>query len=539
MYDEISSQDSDQVTAAKLLGSFLLFIRTFYKLRTGREFVLSSPSGRESHYITICRELTAVFNLKTRRLMINIPPGHGKSEILIHFVAWCLAHYPDCQFLYISYSHELAAKHTFKIKQIISLIEYQQLFGVSLRNDGNAKDLFYTKQGGCVAAFGSGGAITGNDAGLPNLERFSGAGIIDDIHKPGEVHSDPIREGVLRNFLETISQRPRGHNVPIIGLAQCLHEGDWPAMIQKGYDGMEWKILKLPAIDGANNVLAPNIISYEDLMIKKDKSPYVYWSQYQQDPAPAGGGIFNVERLVILDEEPEMLGTFIDADTAETDKTYNDATAFGFFGIYWIMDGDRNTEKLGLHWIDSLEEWIKPDELEGEFMSFYSRCCNYKTPPQIAAIEKKSTGVTLSAVLKKVRGLQIIEVVPTIKSGSKIERHLAMQPIVNGQLISLRDDRHHIKRVKDHMTKITANGSHLRDDICDTAQIACDQVFLNGTIARMLMPTQKKSSTINNLAEHFNKQQRARSIAYEYGRSSRQTLSFGSSPFAGTQKKGQ
>lgn len=226
--------DSQVEQKAKLLGSLMLFIQVFYKLRTGREFEISEPIGRESHQITICRELTDVLHCKTKRLLINVPPGHGKSEILIHFIAWCMARFPDSNFLYISYSQDLAAKHTATIKQIMEMSHYKKMFGVELRKDSAAKDNFKTVQGGSVAAFGSSGSITGQNAGLPNLDRFSGAIVMDDMHKPDQVHSDTIREGVKTNYKETVKPRVRGPNVPMIFIGQRLHEDDLPAYLISG-----------------------------------------------------------------------------------------------------------------------------------------------------------------------------------------------------------------------------------------------------------------------------------------------------------------
>jgi len=163
------------------------------------------------------------------RLLVNVPPGHGKSVMISFWVAWCYAKWPDCNFLYISYSKTLAASHTEVIKRIMSLSQYKTIFNVHLRDDSQAKDAFTTQAGGTVAAFGSSGAITGRNAGLPGLDRFSGCVIIDDAHKPDEVHSDLIREGIITNFRETIQQRPRGINVPIVFIGQRLHEQDLPA----------------------------------------------------------------------------------------------------------------------------------------------------------------------------------------------------------------------------------------------------------------------------------------------------------------------
>ena len=213
---------------AKTLGSLLYFTRVFYRERTGRDFVISEPPGRESHHITICRELTNVMHGRTSRLLINVPPGHGKSELCIHFVAWAFAHYGDCQFIYVSYSHDLAAKHTAAIKSIIQLPLFKQLYDREISNDSRARDNFKLVSGGAVRAVGSSGTITGTDAGLPAVNRFSGCLIMDDMHKPDEAHSDSMREGVVTNYNETIKYRARSSTVPFIFIGQRLHEVDLP-----------------------------------------------------------------------------------------------------------------------------------------------------------------------------------------------------------------------------------------------------------------------------------------------------------------------
>ena len=186
--------------------------------------------GRESHFVTISRESQKVFRLEERDLIINVPPGYGKSVMCSMWVAWTLSRWPDSNYLYISYSKSLAAKHTEFIRRIIQNKLYSDLFEVRIRDDSRAKkDFFQTVQGGSIKAFGASGAITGQDAGLPNQDRFTGAVIIDDAHKPDEVHSDTIRESVITNYRETIIQRPRGPNVPILFIGQRLHEDDLAA----------------------------------------------------------------------------------------------------------------------------------------------------------------------------------------------------------------------------------------------------------------------------------------------------------------------
>lgn len=453
---------------AKLTGSLLLFTQTFFPLLTGRDFILSNPEGRESHFITICRALTKCCKLESLRLVINMPPGHGKSTLVSFWVAWCLAKWPDSNFLYISYSKILAAKHTDTIKRIMSLKEYQALFDVHLREDSKAKDAFKTTKGGSVAAFGAQGSITGQDAGLPGLERFSGAVIIDDAHKPDEVSSDLIREGVITNYRETIQQRPRGINVPILFIGHRLHEADLPAYLLAGEDGYEWDRVILKSIDEAGNALYPESFPLEMLKIRQQRDRYVFAAQHQQDPQPAGGGLYLPEDFPLLSEEPDYICTFITVDTAETEDIRNDATVFSFWGFYEIEQMGRKTGVYALHWIKCREIRVEPKKLEAEFMDFWQDCVRNHMTPQAAYIEKKSTGVTLISILKGMRGLKIREIERTRSSGSKSQRFIDIQPYIANQQVSLPADGAHTEMCITHMKKITNNNSHAFDDIADT-----------------------------------------------------------------------
>lgn len=458
--------------ASQLKGSYFDFIKTFYPVLTGRDFLISRPMSRESHQIIICRELVRAFRLQlpTQRLMINVSPGSGKSTFVCMWVAWALAQYPDSRFLYLSYSKDLSSKHTETIKRIIQLPLYKYLFGVEIRHDSRGKEFFQTTAGGVIAAAGSAGTVTGLDAGLPiqGCLRFTGALLIDDALKPDEASSDKIREGVIENYKETIQQRVRSEKVPIIYIGQRLHEGDLCDYLLRGNDGYYWERIILKSIDEAGNAMYPEINSLEFLLNKQKFDPYVFASQYQQNPVPAGGALFKSEYFEILDEEPKFITTFICADTAETNKSWNDACVFSFFGIYEIETMGRKTGEIGLHWIDCLETRIEPKDLKETFLDFYGNCCLHQKPPLMAAIEKKSTGVTLVSILKELRGIQIRDIERTVSSGSKTQRFLEIQPYIASRHVSFTLHAKHINLCITHMTKITANDSHRHDDICDT-----------------------------------------------------------------------
>ena len=511
----IITQDRDEL-ASQLRGSLLDFTEFFYPLLTGRAFILSRPIGRESHHITICRELTSASRLEIpdHRLLINVSPGSGKSTLLAMFVAWTLAKYSDSRYLYLSYSKVLAAKHTETIKRIMQLAHYRFLFEVNIRHDSKAREYFQTTNGGAVAAFGTGGAVTGQDAGLPGLERFSGALIIDDAHKPDEVHSDTIRLSVIENYRETIQQRGRGINVPFIFVGQRLHEDDLAAYLLSGQDGYKWREVILKSLDDAGNALYPEVNTKESLLIKQERDPYVFASQYQQNPIPAGGALFKPEWFVMLEDEPDILYSFIICDTAETAKDYNDATALSFFGIYEILSYGVKTGQYGLHWIDTLECRIEPKDLKPTFLDFWQQCMRYKKPPQMVGIEKKSTGGTLLSLLDEIRTVKLVDIPRTRIQGNKTKRFLDSQPYVAERRVSFPMFGKHVKLCVDHMSKITANETHRWDDIADTLADAIRVALIEGNIISAHINQVDYSGMAQTIMSKSKKVDRLKSSAY-------------------------
>ena len=497
---------------ARLLGSLLDFTRVFYKMRTGRDFIISDPIARESHHIIIARELTSVFKLQTNRLIINVAPGSGKSELCRHFIAWALAHYPDSNFLYISFSHERAATNTAIIRDIINLPGYKKMFGVSINPDFSARDSFKTNKGGSVIAFGSSGSITGADAGLPNLDRFSGACVMDDMHKPDEVFSDTTREGVIHNFNNTIALRRRGHNVPFIFIGQRLHEEDLPSYLI-AQDKIKWKTVVLKTIDESGNLLYPEVYKKEELATLGD---YVFAAQHQQNPIPSGGGIFKPEWFTLMDECPPLLATFITVDTAETNKDYNDATVFSFWGVHKLHNDYAEIDSYGLYWLDCVELRVEAADLEPELRNFYTECLRFHVKPSTIAIEKKSAGVTLCSVLGRIQGLDVTEIERTKASGSKTARFLEMQPYVKKGLISLPRYGKHTNMCIEHMRKITDNNAHRFDDVADTLYDATKLALIDKIVQKLYINTKKLENvrSLNLIASTMNRLDAARAGRY-------------------------
>lgn len=511
--------DVDLHNAARLRTNFLLFICYFYPLLTGRPFKISNPDGRESHFRTMARELEDCFYLRSNRLIINVPPGHGKTTILTFYMAWCYANYPDCNFVYVSYSMPRAYGATEMCRNIIQLKEFGDLFGVYIARGSHGKKEWMTTAGGKTVAFGSEGPVTGADAGgMTPLDRCTGALILDDLHKLSEIHSDTIREAVITNFRETMSQRPRSYVVPTIAVGQRGHEGDIFAYLLKQLqeypagDGHDWRCVILKAIDEAGNALYPEVFPLKDLLIKQEVDEYTFAAQMQQDPIPSGGALYKRDYFPLLPQDPEIVCSFVTGDTAATEDTRNSATVFTHFGLYRIPESGV----WALHVLDCYEAWIGPEFLEDEFMSFWHKAMLEKVAPSIVAIEKKSTGVVLLPILRRrLRGVDVRDIERNAKSGSKGDRYIQMKPDIYKGRISLTYGKPHVENFLNHMVKITPNCTHRNDDIADTVydgwRIGLDDLTLINTYG-----TQTNNKAADLIAAQLSGELSARSKAY-YG----------------------
>jgi len=263
-----------------------------------------------------------------------------------------------------------------------------------------------------------------------------------------------------------------------------------------------WHNLILPALDEAGNALDPAMHSVEQLKKMQEESPYEFAAQYQQNPQPSGGGIFKPEFFPTYDYEPKFHITFITIDTAETNKTYNDATVFSFWGLYRVPQFGRESNVWALHWIDCQEVFIEPKDLEHTFVQFATECFAHKVPPTIVGIEAKSTGVTLSSMLKTYQGIRVIEFKPTRATGSLINCFLDIQSYVGRRLISLPQYGRHTNMCIEHCRKITANDTHRRDDIAVTMYYAIKMALIDKTVISMLGNTQEEDDTVEYLAQH-------------------------------------
>jgi predicted phage terminase large subunit-like protein len=304
----------EEIQAAQILARLDLYVFSRLMMRETAG-VVWQPAP---HHRIICDVLMRVFRGESRRVIINCPPRYSKTQLLLNFVLWSLGQVPDSEYIFTSYSSDLAATNSWKAREDVKSEIYRAVFpDVALDTSSTAKDHWRTTKGGVIYARGAGGSITGFGAGKMR-EGFGGAIIVDDPHKPDEAHSDTVRRSVLRWFSNTLENRVNSPNTPIILIMQRLHEEDCAGWLLDGGNGEEWESVVLPAIQEDGTALWPEKHTIEDLRRMETASPYAFAGQYLQRPTPIGGGMIKPDAMNVLDSAPQIVASVRAWDLAST-----------------------------------------------------------------------------------------------------------------------------------------------------------------------------------------------------------------------------
>jgi len=248
------------------------------------------------------------------RLMVQMPPRHGKSLLVNYFCAWYLGLYPDRRVIVASYESDLAASLGRRAREIFE--EHgREFWGLSVRDDSKAAHRWdiADHEGGMITA-GARGAITGRGAHL---------GVIDDpIRDEVQASSPTFRNRTWDWYLSTFSTRLQDGG-SIILIQTRWHEDDLSGRLLQAQEagGDQWDVIQLPAIAeeperigpwsrDPGEALCPQLIPLEMLEATRERlGPYWWATLYQQRPYPRGGGLFQVEGIEIVDDVPPHLLT--------------------------------------------------------------------------------------------------------------------------------------------------------------------------------------------------------------------------------------
>lgn len=399
----------------------LNFTRYIYKENHRRNFTVSP------NFVLMANALMKVIIGETKRLIINIPPRYGKTELAVkNFIAYGLALNPQSKFIHLSYSDDLALDNSSQTKEYIESESFQSIWPMNLKKDAQGKKKWFNEFGGGCYATASGGAITGFGAGVTDSEKFSGAIIIDDPLKPDDAHSEVKRKSVNERYNGTIRSRVNDRNTPIIVIMQRLHEDDMSGFLLNGGSGEDWEHLCLPALDENNNPLWEQKHTFEELEQIRQSSRYNFSGQYMQKPSPEEGGEWRKEWFEIVDKSFLPLGLKYELiiDGAYTKETKNDPTGLQV-GVKYNND---------YYILSSIDKYLEMPELI-KFIPEYINSLGVDV--KMILVEPKASGKSIKQLIQSQTFYNITEINTKFVKVSKIERARTSSPYCEGGRIKL------------------------------------------------------------------------------------------------------
>ena len=372
--------------------------------------------------------------LGVSRLMIFVPPQHGKSEIVIRkFPAWCLGRWPSMKVVGASYSADLALQFSRAIQRTMESDLFKELFpgtligGKGVRGLVRNADYFETAEGGFYKAVGVGGSLTGTPVDL---------GIIDDPVKDAmEAWSETYRERVWEWYTDVFLTRLHNHSKQLLIMTRW-HEDDLAGRLL-AQEPEKWTVVSIPAIrEDMGDPTDPRTLgealweerhSLERLREVEARSPRTFAALYQQRPSIVGGNI--VRREWFRNVKPadfsrihggEPVVFFL--DTAYTDKTSNDPS------------GIIATCKIGgdLYITHAAKVNMKfPDLIR--FIQDYVLAHGY-TRRSTIRIEPKANGLSVIDQLKETTGLNVVAT-PSPKDSKETRLYAASPTVEAGRVV--------------------------------------------------------------------------------------------------------
>jgi hypothetical protein len=326
---------------AGLRADFYSFmLRCFAELNPGAGF-------QAGWYIeVIAAKLQAVRDGRIKRLIINMPPRHLKSlASSVALPAWLLGHDPTKAMINVTYGQELSDKFARDCRAIMMAAWYRDAFPTRLSSARSPLQELITSRGGFRLATSVGGVLTGRGADLI---------IIDDPLKPTDAMSESRRVAANDWFDGTLYSRLNDKTKgAIVIIMQRLHEDDLVGHVRK-QEG--WGVVSFPAIAEVDEervvetpfgrrtfirrtgeALHPERESLETLTrIRSTIGEYNFAGQYQQTPAPAGGGMVKEAwfRRYRPDERPASFDQIVQSwDTANKPSELADYSVCTTWGV--------------------------------------------------------------------------------------------------------------------------------------------------------------------------------------------------------------
>lgn len=384
------------------------------------------------HHEILAKELMAIERGDKDRICVNIPPRHGKSQMVsIYYPAWFLGRNPGKKVMMVSHTTDLAVDFGRKVRNLIATDAYREVFeNVSLAADSKSAGRWNTNHKGEYFACGVGSALAGRGADLL---------LIDDPHSEQDVLNGNFE--VFDRAYEWYAYGARTRLMPggrVAIIQTRWHMDDLTGRVIKdmtnnpGSD--QFHVVEFPAIlDVEREVegktvmverpLWPEFFDLEALHRTKASMPVFQWNaQYQQNPTAEEGSIIKREWWLIWhhDSPPPCEYVIMSLDAAAETNNRADFTSLTTWGVFL----NEETGAYNLILLDAIKGRYEFPELKRLCMEEYRR-----RDPDAFIVEKKSAGTAIYQEMRR-SGIPVSEYTPHRGTGDKMARLNSVADIV-------------------------------------------------------------------------------------------------------------
>jgi len=375
-----------------------------------------------AHHKIYAEKLQAVADGKIKRLIINMPPRHTKSEFASYlFPTWLMGRDPTKKIIQATHTAELAVGFGRKVKNLIENEDFRDIFpDVKLAVDAKASGRWSTNAGGEYYAVGVGGALAGRGADLA---------IIDDPVS----EQDALSVTALDSIYEWYTSGPRqrlqpGGSIIIVMTRWSIRDLTAKVLSKQSEKGADkWDIVEFPAIMPSGKSLWPEYWKLEELEGVKASIPVGKWNaQYMQNPTAEEGAIIKREWWQKWEKEdpPECNYIIQSYDTAFSKSDRADYSAVTTWGIF--TESESNEEHIML--LDAVKgRWEFPQlkEEANELYKLYD--------PDMVLIEQKGSGMPLTQELRRM-GIPVTPFTPS-RGADKFTRMHSCAPVFESGMV--------------------------------------------------------------------------------------------------------
>ena len=382
------------------------------------------------HHQIFAEKLELVAQGKLKRLIVNMPPRHTKSEFAsTYFPSWILGRNPKLKVMQITHTGELAFRFGRKVRDIVDSAEYQEVFpGVHLKTDSKSAGRWETNDGGEAFYSGIGGAVTGRGADLL---------VLDDIHS----EQDALSPTALDNAWDYYSSGPRQRLQPggaiVIVMTRWSTKDLTGRLLNKQAEDHadQWEVVEFPAIfPDSGEALWPEYWALSELEGVKASLPVSKWeAQWMQNPTSEEGAILKREWWQIWkkDDIPQMQYIIQSYDTAYTKKETSDFSAITTWCVFYPDEGSTRPALLLLDVKKGRWDFPELKRVAYEQYTYWD--------PDTIIIEAKASGLPLTDELRQA-GIPVVNYSPG-KGNDKIARVNAVAPLLESGMVYVPETR--------------------------------------------------------------------------------------------------